>query len=136
MWPKANTEGFWENSRWEFLNSPQFAIFKIGTTGLRVGVEFQEGSSPAGSVLAVLAGSVAPLCGNHTDWTLAEGSAWRRSLSKLRSVSECLRFSLGLALIDKYERQFETLDVQTAQMEDTMGNSTTLTTPQNGVSNA
>lgn len=32
--------------------------------------------------------------------------------------------------MDKFERQFETLDVQTAQMEDTMSSSTTLTTPQ------
>uniref|UniRef100_A0A3B4C0Q5 Uncharacterized protein n=1 Tax=Pygocentrus nattereri TaxID=42514 RepID=A0A3B4C0Q5_PYGNA len=32
--------------------------------------------------------------------------------------------------LEKFECQFETLDVQTAQMEDTMGNSTTLTTPQ------
>lgn len=32
--------------------------------------------------------------------------------------------------MDKFENQFETLDVQTAQMEDTMGNTTTLTTPQ------
>ncbi|XP_045886675.1 charged multivesicular body protein 1b-like isoform X2 [Micropterus dolomieu] len=37
------------------------------------------------------------------------------------------------ALMDKFENQFETLDVQTAQMEDTMGNTTTLTTPQNEV---
>ncbi|CAB1424645.1 unnamed protein product [Pleuronectes platessa] len=37
------------------------------------------------------------------------------------------------ALMDKFEKQFETLDVQTAQMEDTMGNTTTLTTPQNEV---
>ncbi|KAL6480074.1 hypothetical protein MHYP_G00111070 [Metynnis hypsauchen] len=37
------------------------------------------------------------------------------------------------ALMDKYERQFETLDVQTAQMEDTMGNPATLTAPQNEV---
>lgn len=32
--------------------------------------------------------------------------------------------------MDKFEHQFETLDVQTAQMEDTMSNTTTLTTPQ------
>ncbi|XP_061752595.1 charged multivesicular body protein 1b [Nerophis ophidion] len=37
------------------------------------------------------------------------------------------------ALMDKFEHQFETLDVQTAQMEDTMSSSTTLTTPQNQV---
>lgn len=37
------------------------------------------------------------------------------------------------ALMDKFEHQFETLDVQTAHMEDTMGNTTTLTTPQNEV---
>uniref|UniRef100_A0A3Q3WTH6 Charged multivesicular body protein 1B n=1 Tax=Mola mola TaxID=94237 RepID=A0A3Q3WTH6_MOLML len=37
------------------------------------------------------------------------------------------------ALMDRFERQFETLDVQTAQMEDTMSNTTTLTTPQNQV---
>ncbi|XP_068438975.1 charged multivesicular body protein 1b-like [Clinocottus analis] len=36
-------------------------------------------------------------------------------------------------LMDKFENQFETLDVQTAQLEDTMGNSTTLTTPQTEV---
>ncbi len=32
--------------------------------------------------------------------------------------------------MEKFERQFETLDVQTAQMEDTMSSTTTLTTPQ------
>ncbi|CAN0282925.1 unnamed protein product [Lampetra fluviatilis] len=37
------------------------------------------------------------------------------------------------ALMDKFESQFETLDVQTAQMEDTMSSSTTLTTPQHEV---
>lgn len=34
------------------------------------------------------------------------------------------------ALMDKFEHQFETLDVQTAHMEDTMSSTTTLTTPQ------
>lgn len=34
------------------------------------------------------------------------------------------------ALMDKFEHQFETLDVQTQQMEDTMSSTTTLTTPQ------
>lgn len=38
-------------------------------------------------------------------------------------------------LMDKFERQFETLDVQTSQMEDTMSNTTTLTTPQVWLSN-
>ncbi|XP_061608764.1 charged multivesicular body protein 1b [Phyllopteryx taeniolatus] len=37
------------------------------------------------------------------------------------------------SLMDKFERQFETLDVQTAQIEDSMSSSTTLTTPQNQV---
>ncbi|XP_032475819.1 charged multivesicular body protein 1b-2-like isoform X1 [Phocoena sinus] len=37
------------------------------------------------------------------------------------------------ALMDKFEQQFETLDVQTQQMEDTMSSTTTLTTPQNQV---
>uniref|UniRef100_A0A8C1L1S9 Chromatin modifying protein 1B n=1 Tax=Cyprinus carpio TaxID=7962 RepID=A0A8C1L1S9_CYPCA len=37
------------------------------------------------------------------------------------------------ALMDKFEHQFETLDVQTAQMEDTMSSTTTLTTPQGQV---
>uniref|UniRef100_A0A673KZQ1 Charged multivesicular body protein 1b n=1 Tax=Sinocyclocheilus rhinocerous TaxID=307959 RepID=A0A673KZQ1_9TELE len=42
-----------------------------------------------------------------------------------------LRMSARIsALMDKFERQFETLDVQTAQMEDTMSSTTTLTTPQ------
>ncbi|XP_063059961.1 charged multivesicular body protein 1b-like [Engraulis encrasicolus] len=36
-------------------------------------------------------------------------------------------------LMDKFEHQFETLDVQTAQMEDTMSSTTTLTTPQGQV---
>uniref|UniRef100_A0A7N8Y1N2 Chromatin modifying protein 1B n=1 Tax=Mastacembelus armatus TaxID=205130 RepID=A0A7N8Y1N2_9TELE len=45
-----------------------------------------------------------------------------------------LRMSARIsALMDKFEHQFETLDVQTAQMEDTMSSSTTLTTPQNQV---
>ncbi|XP_027622166.1 charged multivesicular body protein 1b-2 isoform X3 [Tupaia chinensis] len=37
------------------------------------------------------------------------------------------------ALMDKFEHQFETLDVQTQQMEDTMSSTTTLTTPENQV---
>ncbi|NWW36150.1 CHM1B protein, partial [Panurus biarmicus] len=37
------------------------------------------------------------------------------------------------ALMDKFEHQFETLDVQTQQMEDTMSTPPTLTTPQNQV---
>lgn len=32
--------------------------------------------------------------------------------------------------MDKFEQQFESLDVQTGIMEDTMSSSTTLTTPQ------
>uniref|UniRef100_A0A3B1J2I3 Charged multivesicular body protein 1B n=1 Tax=Astyanax mexicanus TaxID=7994 RepID=A0A3B1J2I3_ASTMX len=39
------------------------------------------------------------------------------------------------SLMDKFERQFETLDVQTQQMEDTMSSTTTLTTPQSQVDN-
>uniref|UniRef100_A0A8C9TFK9 Charged multivesicular body protein 1B n=1 Tax=Scleropages formosus TaxID=113540 RepID=A0A8C9TFK9_SCLFO len=39
------------------------------------------------------------------------------------------------ALMDKFEHQFETLDVQTAQMEDTMSSTTTLTTPEVGAQN-
>ncbi|KAM7072864.1 charged multivesicular body protein 1B2-like [Molossus nigricans] len=37
------------------------------------------------------------------------------------------------ALMDKFEHQFETLDVQTQQREDTMSSTTTLTTPQGQV---
>ncbi|XP_019513047.1 PREDICTED: charged multivesicular body protein 1b-2-like [Hipposideros armiger] len=37
------------------------------------------------------------------------------------------------ALMDKFEHQFETLNVQTQQMEDTMSSSTTLIIPQNQV---
>lgn len=44
-------------------------------------------------------------------------------------MSVCLSLQIS-ALMDKFENQFETLDVQTAQMEDTMGSTTTLTTPQ------
>lgn len=47
-----------------------------------------------------------------------------------RSLECCFLFLQISALMDKFENQFETLDVQTAQMEDTMGNTTTLTTPQ------
>ncbi|ESN92456.1 hypothetical protein HELRODRAFT_181328 [Helobdella robusta] len=36
-------------------------------------------------------------------------------------------------LMDRFEQQFEHLDVQTQVMEDTMANSSTLTTPQNQV---
>uniref|UniRef100_A0A8D0AUF2 Charged multivesicular body protein 1B n=1 Tax=Sander lucioperca TaxID=283035 RepID=A0A8D0AUF2_SANLU len=43
-----------------------------------------------------------------------------------------LRMSIS-GLMDKFEHQFETLDVQTAHMEDTMSSTTTLTTPQNQV---
>uniref|UniRef100_A0A4W3I433 Charged multivesicular body protein 1B n=1 Tax=Callorhinchus milii TaxID=7868 RepID=A0A4W3I433_CALMI len=37
------------------------------------------------------------------------------------------------SLMDTFEQQFETLDVQTQQMEDTMSHTTTLTTPQQQV---
>ncbi|XP_032410885.1 charged multivesicular body protein 1b-like isoform X2 [Xiphophorus hellerii] len=37
------------------------------------------------------------------------------------------------ALMNQFERHFETLDVQTVLMEDTMGSTSTLTTPQNEV---
>uniref|UniRef100_A0A8B9JXR0 Charged multivesicular body protein 1b n=1 Tax=Astyanax mexicanus TaxID=7994 RepID=A0A8B9JXR0_ASTMX len=47
-----------------------------------------------------------------------------------------LRMSARISsLMDKFERQFETLDVQTQQMEDTMSSTTTLTTPQSQVDN-
>lgn len=47
------------------------------------------------------------------------------------NVVFCIYFSLQIsALMEKFENQFETLDVQTSQMEDTMSNTTTLTTPQ------
>ncbi|KAF3841190.1 hypothetical protein F7725_007052 [Dissostichus mawsoni] len=42
-------------------------------------------------------------------------------------------YESGKALMDKFEHQFETLDVQTAHMEDAMSSTTTLTTPQNQV---
>ncbi|XP_043827308.1 charged multivesicular body protein 1b-2-like [Dromiciops gliroides] len=54
----------------------------------------------------------------------------------VKSMDAALR-SMNLekisALMDKFEHQFETLDVQTQQMEDTMSNTTTLTTPQGQV---
>ncbi|XP_054890774.1 charged multivesicular body protein 1B2-like [Poeciliopsis prolifica] len=37
------------------------------------------------------------------------------------------------ALMNQFERNFETLDMQTVLMEDTMGSTSTLTTPQNEV---
>lgn len=46
-------------------------------------------------------------------------------------INDCPFVSFQIsALMDKFEHQFETLDVQTAQMEDTMSSTTTLTTPQ------
>ncbi|XP_007496120.1 charged multivesicular body protein 1B2-like [Monodelphis domestica] len=54
----------------------------------------------------------------------------------VKSMDAALR-SMNLekisALMDKFEHQFETLDVQTQQMEDTMSSTTTLTTPQGQV---
>lgn len=44
-------------------------------------------------------------------------------------LAHCVSAQIS-ALMDKFEKQFETLDVQTAQMEDTMSSTTTLTTPQ------
>uniref|UniRef100_A0A8C5CWX6 CHM1B protein n=1 Tax=Gadus morhua TaxID=8049 RepID=A0A8C5CWX6_GADMO len=45
-----------------------------------------------------------------------------------------LRMSARISiLMDKFEHQFETLDVQTAHMEDSMSSTTTLTTPQSQV---
>lgn len=44
-------------------------------------------------------------------------------------MAHCVSAQIS-ALMDKFEKQFETLDVQTAQMEDTMSSTTTLTTPQ------
>ncbi|XP_020485956.1 charged multivesicular body protein 1b [Labrus bergylta] len=49
------------------------------------------------------------------------------------SVLKSMNLEKISALMDKFEHQFETLDVQTAQMEDTMSSTTTLTTPQNQV---
>ncbi|XP_014835299.1 PREDICTED: charged multivesicular body protein 1b-1-like [Poecilia mexicana] len=37
------------------------------------------------------------------------------------------------ALMNQFERNFETMDVQAVLMEDTMGSTSTLTTPQNEV---
>ncbi|XP_074084981.1 charged multivesicular body protein 1B2-like [Macrotis lagotis] len=54
----------------------------------------------------------------------------------VKSMDAALR-SMNLekisALTDKFEHQFETLDVQTQQMEDTMSSTATLTTPQGQV---
>uniref|UniRef100_A0A8C4R3C9 Charged multivesicular body protein 1B n=1 Tax=Eptatretus burgeri TaxID=7764 RepID=A0A8C4R3C9_EPTBU len=60
-----------------------------------------------------------------------------KSLSGVvRSMDAALR-SMNLEkvshLMDQFERQFETLDVQTQQMDESMGQSTTLSTPQSQV---
>lgn len=39
------------------------------------------------------------------------------------------------ALMDKFEKQFEDLDVQSSYMESAMSNTTTMTTPQSDVDN-
>ncbi|KAM6983409.1 charged multivesicular body protein 1b [Tautogolabrus adspersus] len=49
------------------------------------------------------------------------------------SVLKSMNLEKISGLMDKFEHQFETLDVQTGLMEDTMSSSTTLSTPQNQV---
>ncbi|XP_067580556.1 charged multivesicular body protein 1B2-like isoform X3 [Pseudorca crassidens] len=64
------------------------------------------------------------------------GKVTKSMANVVKSMDATLR-SMNLekisALMDKFEQQFETLDVQTQQMEDTMSSTTTLTTPQNQV---
>ncbi|XP_028338603.1 charged multivesicular body protein 1B2 isoform X3 [Physeter macrocephalus] len=64
------------------------------------------------------------------------GKVTKSMAGVVKSMDATLR-SMNLekisALMDKFEQQFETLDVQTQQMEDTMSSTTTLTTPQNQV---
>uniref|UniRef100_H0W919 Charged multivesicular body protein 1B n=1 Tax=Cavia porcellus TaxID=10141 RepID=H0W919_CAVPO len=64
------------------------------------------------------------------------GKVTKSMAGVVKSMDATLR-SMNLekisALMDKFEHQFETLDVQTQQMEDTMSSTTTLTTPQNQV---
>lgn len=50
-------------------------------------------------------------------------------ITSYKTMSQSLFFQIS-GLMDKFEHQFETLDVQTAHMEDTMSSTTTLTTPQ------
>ncbi|TEA34477.1 hypothetical protein DBR06_SOUSAS36610007, partial [Sousa chinensis] len=61
------------------------------------------------------------------------GKVTKSMANVVKSMDATLR-SMNLekisALMDKFEQQFETLDVQTQQMEDTMSSTTTLTTPQ------
>lgn len=72
---------------------------------------------------------------------LSVTTIWSQSAAQSCSTLICLCFFASIivlcaligqisGLMDKFERQFETLDVQTAQMEDTMSSTTTLTTPQ------
>ncbi|KFR13158.1 Charged multivesicular body protein 1b, partial [Opisthocomus hoazin] len=74
----------------------------------------------------------------QTAVTMGKASLFSHSSHKgvVKSMDATLK-SMNLekisALMDKFEHQFETLDVQTQQMEDTMSNTTTLTTPQNQV---
>ncbi|KAF6074199.1 charged multivesicular body protein 1B [Phyllostomus discolor] len=79
---------------------------KVGTVAARV-----QSAVTMGKVIKSMAGVV-----KFMDATL-------RSMN-LKKIS---------ALMDKFEHQFDTLDVQTQQMEDTMSSTTILTTPQNQV---
>lgn len=54
---------------------------------------------------------------------------WKQVILSYKSMPPSHFFQIS-ALMDKFEHQFETLDVQTAHMEDTMSSTTTLTTPQ------
>lgn len=54
---------------------------------------------------------------------------WKQIIMSYESMPPSHFFQIS-ALMDKFEHQFETLDVQTAHMEDTMSSTTTLTTPQ------
>uniref|UniRef100_UPI00358F6D1B charged multivesicular body protein 1b n=1 Tax=Myxine glutinosa TaxID=7769 RepID=UPI00358F6D1B len=64
------------------------------------------------------------------------GNVTKSLAGVVKSMDAALR-SMNLEkvshLMDQFERQFETLDVQTQQMDESMGQSTTLSTPQSQV---
>ncbi|XP_065067469.1 charged multivesicular body protein 1b-like [Rhopilema esculentum] len=54
-------------------------------------------------------------------------------VSSMDSAMRSMNLEKVSALMDKFEKQFEDLDVQTGYMENAMGDTTTLTVPQGQV---
>ncbi|XP_036121672.1 charged multivesicular body protein 1b-2-like [Molossus molossus] len=111
------------------------AIQKGNTEAARIHVENAiRHKNQAINFLRMSARADAVAAGVQTAVTM--GKVTKSMTGIVKSMDATLR-SVNLekisALMDKFEHQFETLDVQTQQREDTMSSTTTLTTPQGQV---